>query len=171
LTGQLFVDLDFYPDSPPKSLIYGGEHPEIPTLPSLTEELQASVTEIMAKLKRLPLDKIGEELLGTVQGSNRLMNAPELKDTVRSMNTALKDVHQLAQTADREIVKLTAGLEQSLGSAVKILEQLEPGSPMSVDIGNALEELASSARSIRALSDYLERHPEALLHGKGGAKP
>lgn len=170
LTGQLYVDLDFYPDSPTKSLVYGGEQPEIPTLPSITEELQASVTEIMAKLKRLPLDKIGDELLGTAQGANRLMNSPDLKETIHSMNLALKDVHQLAQTADREIVKLTAGVEQSLSSAVKILEQLEPGSPMAVDVGNALEELAASARSIRSLSDYLERHPEALLQGKGGAK-
>ena len=54
--------------------------------------------------------------------------------------------------------------------AVKVLEQIDPGSPMMVDINNALDELASSARSIRALTDYLERHPEALLHGKGGAK-
>jgi paraquat-inducible protein B len=170
LTGQLYVDLDFYPDSPPKSLAYGGEQPEIPTLPSITEELQADVKEIMGKLKRLPLDRIGDELLGTAQGANRLMNSPDLKEAIRSMNTALKDVHQVAQTADREIVKLTAGVEKSLGSAVKTLEQLEPGSPMAVDVGNALEELAASARSIRSLSDYLERHPEALLHGKGGAK-
>ena len=170
LTGQLYVDLDFYPDSPPKSLVYGGEQPEIPTLPSITEELQDSVTEIMAKLKRIPFDKIGDELLGTTQGANRLMNSPDLKEAVRSMNLALKDVQQLAQTADREVVKLTAGLEKSLTAAAKILEQLEPGSPMAVDVGNALEELAASARSIRALSDYLERHPEALLKGKGGVK-
>ena len=97
------------------------------------------------------------------------MNSPDLKEAVRSMNTALKDVHQLAQTADREVVKLAAGAEKSLGSAAKVLEQLEPGAPMAVDVGNALEELAASARSIRALSDYLERHPEALLKGKGGA--
>ena len=49
LTGQLYVDLDFYPDTPPKTLVYGGDQPEIPTLPSITEELQDSVTEIMAE--------------------------------------------------------------------------------------------------------------------------
>jgi len=86
------------------------------------------------------------------------------------LNTALKDVHQLAQTTDKEIVKLTASLEKSLGSATKVLEQIDPGSPVMVDVNNALGELASSARSIRALTDYLERHPEALLYGKGGAK-
>jgi len=170
LTGQLYVDLDFYKDSPPKTLVYGGELPELPTLPSVTQEFMNDATEIMAKLKALPLDKIGNELLGTVQGSNRLMNSQDVKDTIRSMNTALQDVHQLAQTTDKEIVKLTANLDKSLTTAVKVLEQIDPGSPMMVDINNALDELASSARSIRALTDYLERHPEALLHGKGGAK-
>ncbi|MBS1212421.1 MAG: pqiB [Proteobacteria bacterium] len=170
LTGQLYVDLDFYPDSPPKTLIYGGEQPEIPTLPSLAEELQTTATEIMQKLKRIPFDKIGEELLGTSQGANRLLNSPDLKQAVQSLNLALLDVHQLAQTADREVVTLAANIEKSLGSAAKVLEQLEPGAPMAADVGNTLEELAAAARSIRALSDYLERHPEALLKGKGGAK-
>lgn len=171
LTGQLYVDLDFYPDSPPAKLVYSEGHPpELPTLPSVAEELQNSVTEILAKLKRLPLDKIGEEVLGTVQGANRLANSQDLKEAIRSLDTALKDVHQLTQTADKQIVKLSAGLEKSLGAATKVLEQFEPGSPGAVDVGNALEELGAAARSIRALSDYLERHPEALLHGKGGAK-
>jgi len=49
-----------------------------------------------------------------------------------------------------------------------VLEQIEPNAPMAVDIGNALEELAVAARSIRTLTDYLERHPESLLYGKGG---
>ncbi|QJD28773.1 PqiB family protein [Methylococcus geothermalis] len=169
LTGQLYVDLDFYPESPPKSLDYSGQHPELPTLPSVADELQRNVTEIVANLKKLPLDKIGQELLGTVQGSNRLLNSSELKEAVGSMNAALKDLRHLAQTADREIVTLTSATEKSLSSTAKVLEQLEPGSAMAVDISNALEELAASARSIRALTDYLERHPEALLHGKGGS--
>ena len=121
LTGQLYVDLDFYKDTPPMKLAYGGEMPELPTLPSVTQEFMNDATEIMAKLKRLPLDKIGDELLGTVQGSNRLMNSQDVKETIRSMNTALQDVHQLAQTTDKEVVKLTANLDKSLTTAVKSL--------------------------------------------------
>jgi paraquat-inducible protein B len=30
-----------------------------------------------------------------------------------------------------------------------------------------LRELSDAARSLRVLADYLERHPEALLRGKG----
>jgi paraquat-inducible protein B len=35
-------------------------------------------------------------------------------------------------------------------------------------INNMLKELSSAARSIRIWADYLERHPEALITGKGG---
>jgi paraquat-inducible protein B len=31
-----------------------------------------------------------------------------------------------------------------------------------------MKELRSAARSIRVLTDYLERHPEALIRGKSG---
>ena len=168
LTGQLYVDVDFYPNQPPAPLKYGGKYPEIPTLPSVAAELEKSVTEIVANLKKLPLDKIGQELLGTVQGTNRLTNAPEWRETIRSLDSALKDSRQLMKTADAKIASLTGSVEKSLGSAVKVLEQIEPNAPMAVDIGNALEELAVAARSIRTLTDYLERHPESLLYGKGG---
>jgi paraquat-inducible protein B len=31
---------------------------------------------------------------------------------------------------------------------------------------HALDELAGAARSVRSLADYLDQHPEALLHGR-----
>jgi paraquat-inducible protein B len=30
-----------------------------------------------------------------------------------------------------------------------------------------LKELTGAARSIRVMADYLERHPDALIYGKG----
>jgi paraquat-inducible protein B len=33
-----------------------------------------------------------------------------------------------------------------------------------------LRDLSDAARSIKVLVDYLERHPDALLRGKGGSE-
>ena len=33
--------------------------------------------------------------------------------------------------------------------------------------GESLDEITGAARSLRLLLDYLERHPESLLRGKG----
>jgi paraquat-inducible protein B len=44
--------------------------------------------------------------------------------------------------------------------------------PAQQELRDALQEVARAARSMRALSDYLERHPDALLRGRtGGEKP
>jgi paraquat-inducible protein B len=37
-------------------------------------------------------------------------------------------------------------------------------------LDNMIKELSSAARSIRVWAEYLERHPEALIRGKGGPK-
>jgi paraquat-inducible protein B len=36
------------------------------------------------------------------------------------------------------------------------------------ELYNALAEITAAARSIRVMSEYLERHPEALIKGKAG---
>lgn len=169
LTGQLFVDLDFYPESPPRQVVYGGPYPELPTLPSVTDQLQKDVTEIIARIKALPLDKIGEELLGTARGANRLANSADLQKALAGLDGLLGDVRRLAQTTDGRIAALATSMETSLGTARLVLQQLEPGSPMAVNLNKAMEELSAAARSIRTLGDYLNRHPDALLKGKSGS--
>jgi paraquat-inducible protein B len=45
-------------------------------------------------------------------------------------------------------------------------ETLSQGAPLQSDLGSTLIELSRAARSVSALADYLERHPEALIRGK-----
>ena len=33
-----------------------------------------------------------------------------------------------------------------------------------------MQELSAAARSVRSVADYLDRHPEALIQGKGGMR-
>jgi paraquat-inducible protein B len=40
-------------------------------------------------------------------------------------------------------------------------------SPLNQDARHALSELAAAAQSMRVLTDYLERHPDSLIYGKG----
>ena len=68
LTGELLVDLDFHPDSPPARLDRSGTYPEIPTVPAELEALEASVTAVLNKLAALPLPALIDDLRQTVQG-------------------------------------------------------------------------------------------------------
>ena len=45
---------------------------------------------------------------------------------------------------------------------------MEGDSRLGYEALRTLRDLSDAARSIKALVDYLERHPDALLRGKGG---
>ena len=71
--------------------------------------------------------------------------------TVPQIGVALADVHRALESANATL--------------------LGPDAPNQQALHEALEQLSRSARSLRQLTDYLERHPEALLRGKSEEKP
>jgi len=166
LTGQLYVEFAFHPDLPRQSLIMTGKYPEIPAVPATMDQLRRTVTDLMAEIRKMPLDKIAQEILGTVQGTNHLVNSPEAQEAVHHLNAALGNVEKLTGGLDQRVHSLTVSMETTLAKVRTVLEVADPHSPAAVNMNSALEELASAARSIRLLADYLEQHPESLVHGK-----
>jgi paraquat-inducible protein B len=67
----------------------------------------------------------------------------------------------------RAIASLDKTLVQADGTLKSIENLVAKDSPLSQELQESLHELSDAARSLRILSDYLERHPEALLRGKG----
>ncbi len=166
LTGQLFVSLEFHPDLPRKSLITTGKYPEIPAVPATMDQLRRTVTDVLAEIRRMPLDKIAQEILETVEGANYLVNSPDAQEAVHNLNAALGNVEKLTEGIDQRVKSLHLSLEKTLAKARTAMELADPNSPAAVNLNSALKELAAAARSIRVLTDYLEQHPEALVQGK-----
>jgi len=166
LTGQLFVEFAFHPNLPRKSLIMTGKYPEIPAIPATMDQLRRTVTNVLAEIGRLPLDKIAEEILETVEGANHLVNSPEAQEAVHNLNAALGNVEKLTEGMDQRVDRLAFSVEKTLAKVRQALEVADPNSPAAVNLNSALKELSAAARSIRVLADYLEQHPEALVKGK-----
>ncbi len=157
LTGQLFVNLDFFPDSPPADLVmHGGEPPQIPTIPSDLEEIARSVNGVLEKIASLPLEAVFDDTRKTLQSIQSLVNSPDIKASVKSLRKTM------------ELADATLAQAQSTLAATENL--LGPRSRARADLVELMKELKNAARSIRVLAEYLERHPEALIHGKGGPK-
>jgi len=53
---------------------------------------------------------------------------------------------------------------------VSVEGTLGKDSPLQYELRLAIKELGESARSLRVLLEYLERHPDSLIFGKGKAK-
>jgi paraquat-inducible protein B len=197
LTGQLYVELDFHPEAEPAQINWEGRYPQFPTVPTSMEEITTSVTQLLKKLEKLPIEQIGNDLRDTVQGAKRLVNsaelqeaiaaldqtlkgaqqfaatlnevvAPEMKSAVGNLNTTLNYTRKLAQNLDRTVVpELNATLKQAQSTLNALKGSISKDSPLYYELMQVLKELTGAARSIRVMADYLERHPDALIYGKG----
>ncbi|RRV05353.1 MCE family protein [Pseudomonas sp. v388] len=144
LTGQLYVALDFDPKAKKIAFNPKARPMEIPTVPGSFDKLQEQLQAFVDKVSRLPLD----ELAGNLNGS-----LSELQKTLKQVNgTVLPQMRGTLQQA-----------QKTLGTANDALGEDSPGRQQ---LGQAMEEVQRTARSVRVLTDFLSRHPEALIRGR-----
>jgi paraquat-inducible protein B len=156
LTGQKFVALDLYPD-PPFDRVDWNESPSIfPTVSNGLDEIQDSVGSIARKLDKIPFDQLSLKILTTMS---------TLEQTLKNADHLLQNVNgTLAPQVQATLVEAQAAMKNAK-------ELLGQDAPLSSDLDSTLLQMSRAAKSINALVDYLERHPESLLRGKPGDRP
>ncbi len=161
----------FFPECSARRITYQGDYPVIPTLPTQIEEIASKVGQFIAKLDKLPIEQIGSDLKDTLQGARRITNSPEIRETLHSLNTAVKEIQMLtAALRTGTAPELNAVLKQAQLSLATSKAVLETDSPLQYRMKETLEELSDAARSLRVLVEYLENHPESIITGKGSEK-
>ncbi|PPA75193.1 paraquat-inducible protein B [Achromobacter spanius] len=144
LTGQLYVVLDNFPNAKPVEFT-PSDPAVIPTIPGNLDQLQQQVSNIVAKIEKIPFDKIGEDLRTTLASTSKLMNR-----------------------LDKQVAPEAQGmLKQARESMANINSMLASDASLPVNTEKAMQELSRAARSLRALADFLQSNPEALLRGRG----
>lgn len=104
--------------------------------------------------------------------------ALEEGEPLYTFNHAMEDFGRLTRSADRELTSLSGALRVSAGKMDSALDEarltlitlrglVEPGSQIYNQLSQLLRTLTETSVSVRNLADYLERHPESLLRGKG----
>lgn len=178
LTGQLFVALDMHPKTPVRLARAGGPYPELPTIPASFGQMTASLESILAKLDRIDLEGIGSNLKGTLAGTNKIANAPELERSIADLSASLASLRGILRKVDQHAEPIAANLDKALASARDTLvlmdRVLAPDSPLHDNASRLTEELGEAARAIRALVEMLQRDPQSVLFGRkaapGGSK-
>lgn len=159
VTGQLYIALEYFPDEPRAEVNWAAQPPVVPTIPSTLPNLEDKVTGILSKVDQIPFAAIGDEAKTALVSLNRALK--DLDTTLTKVNSgltpevqgAVADLRRVLTNADRVLSNADASL-------------LDADAPVQVELLSALGEVTRAARSLRVLSDYLERHPEALLKGK-----
>jgi paraquat-inducible protein B len=80
------------------------------------------------------------------------------------------EVAEVARTLDRNIPQVSTAATAALAEAEEAMRAFVSlageGSATRYELSQLLTEATRAAQSLRALADYLERHPEALIQGK-----
>lgn len=119
----------------------------------------------------------------------------EVGPLASNLNETVQDIRKLVQNADSKVTGMASNLDgvirkvdsridplagsidgtlksadATLVLAQKAIERIEgtvgEESTLVYELNKTLEEVSALARSIRVLSDYLQRHPESVLWGK-----
>lgn len=112
------------------------------------------------------------QLLADSEGSLR-----DARGLMAELQVTVRETRQLLQRVDKRLDTAFANWDAALASGESAFTQvsktadtaarvIRPDSLLISELNTALRELSAAARSIRVMSDYLERHPEALLQGK-----
>jgi len=151
LTGQKFVSVDVEKRAPAERVDWDEHPPIFPTASGGLDEIQDSVGSIARKLDKVPFDQLSAHLIATMT----------------TLQETLKSTGQLMRRVDDSVApQVNATLKEAEDAMKNAKEALSQGAPLQNDLSSTLLELSHAARSVSALADYLERHPEALIRGK-----
>ena len=172
LTGQLFIQLDMHPDS--DIVLAGGDTivPELPTVAASNfDAITAAVERFVQKLDEVEIEKIGAELLETLQGANKVVNNPNVEVIITDLQASIQSFRSIVAKLDEANLKeaidqghvVLGKLEETLTLTNRVLK---PNSPLQYNVIKLTGELEETARSIRQLVETLERNPQAIIFGK-----
>jgi paraquat-inducible protein B len=145
VTGQLMINLDFYPNTPArmvgidkiKTLIDVKSWWEIPTIPTPMQELEKAIGQ-------LDLKQLAEDIKRAMDGLAKLATSPDLHESIGIFKQTLTDTQKLVSNLNSKIEPLANSIEQTLvearagiGDARKLVN--EQGPPLAANIKNAVE--------------------------------
>lgn len=194
LTGLLYVELDFYPETPLMLYNLQPEYRELPTIATGFEEIFKTIQDMNLKGLVKNLDNLTTQasvimdsgvIQKTMADFSRAANAIEV--TAVNVNTLTKNFETTRAQADiflkqlnQETPKLSASLNKSMVDFQKSLDQFNQAAgsihssfsedaPLLNQLNITLEDMSRSAQAFRSLSETLEQQPEAVLRGKNSA--
>jgi paraquat-inducible protein B len=149
----------------------------IPSVPSQLDRITSSVSDTLERLSQLPLEDLVEDVRKTLASISQIAGGEQTQASMEALETALTRFASLASSLQQDVPPVVGSLRQAADAAAATLRELRgtaesldqtlgSNSQLRYDVGQALKQLSSAARSIRELADYLERNPSALIRGR-----
>lgn len=110
VTGQLGIEMGFYPGTPVRLSGSKPEYQEIPTIPSTVERFETTLQKILAVLESSDIAGLSGDIERTLESISRIATSPELHQAITDAAGAVKDMRGLTIELRAEAPPLLANL-------------------------------------------------------------
>jgi paraquat-inducible protein B len=128
VTGQVGIQLDFHPGKPLK--LYGLEEFNLPPDFKEIPTIQSGFQQLAKTIEQIPLDKIVKDVRQAVKGINKLVNSPEIAQSLLYFKQTTKEARDLLRHIDEKVDPLFAQVDRTLkdsqGLIRKVDRQIDP---------------------------------------------
>jgi paraquat-inducible protein B len=165
VTGQLIVNLGFYPDSKiklqPKKrvkslLFFDFDYPEIPTISSNSQALQQMI-------EGLPVRDLLDKAQSILSGVDRLVNSPELAGSIIELNKTLVEMRELIKNLNRDLPPLAQDARQSFVAATGVIGRTDKWLVDNRDVAKSVAtDLAKTTTQMRKTLETTEQTMAAV---------
>lgn len=174
VTGKLYIKVDFFPDAP---IILEGLNPdlvEIPSVPTTSELLERDVKEMLNEMSKIQFQRLSNNINNLVEGIDSLVRSPlifhnmkALKENMRLSQKLIAHLDSAIAPATNNMAEITNSVNQTLEAVRQLVVNLDNVTANNrYEIHLLLKELKTTSRSIRNMTDYLERNPSSMIIGK-----
>ena len=186
LTGLLFIDIDLHPGTPMNLVLdpNNRKYQEIPTIPTTIEQVQQGAMRALSELDRIDFAGMTHSIRDASDSIKDFARSQSLKDSINSLTVAAGNlskasiaIRDAANNVNTKIDPLAASLQKTSEDVDQAIRQVKltlgdvhttiaPDSPVTYQLTATLKEMSEASRSLRELTDYLQRNPSALVRGK-----
>ena len=175
LTGQKLITLSMNSKAESASIKTGEPYAVFPTLSGDSSDLTRMAGNVMASLQE------------TLDGVKRIVNSGKIDKSLDNLNAVLAETEQAIKAAkltlqsvdqktlpavQRDVDRITDELSLTLQKIQQSMGQVDrltaPNSPTQYQLQEMLEEVTAASRSVRSLTETLQRQPTSLIRGKKG---
>jgi paraquat-inducible protein B len=173
LTGESVIGLNFVKNATPAVVQAEGSTLVIPGKAGGMSGIMDSVSTVADKIAAMPLTQVGENLNRLLAHSDARINSPEVRQAIVSLRDSLRSIQGLAGDARsgmhplfQRLPQMSAQLDSTLKNANVLMASYGGNTDFHRDLQQMLVQLNEAARSLRFLTDFLNRHPSALITGR-----
>ncbi len=145
ITGQKIISFVMVPHASHATVTRAGDAIVLPSQPGGLDAIMQSLASVSAKLDTLPIKQIGDNMNTLIVTANRTLKQAPIDRTLNSVSQTAASTNALLQS-----------LTRSYG----------PDSDFQINLERLISQSNETLQSVQQLSDYLARHPQAVLFGR-----